>query len=85
MSISSEFERVQTSIIAAYEVMEGLGATMPEQETIDYLAATAATLSGVGTGENGATFTPSVDSEGNISWTNDKGLENPTPVNIRGP
>lgn len=36
-------------------------------------------------GENGATFTPSVDSAGNISWTNDKGLPNPTTVNIKGP
>lgn len=34
---------------------------------------------------NGATFTPSVDTEGNISWTNDKGLTNPTTQNIKGP
>lgn len=32
----------------------------------------------------GATFTPSVSDEGVISWTNDKGLENPTPINIKG-
>ena len=36
-------------------------------------------------GENGATFTPSVSEDGIISWTNDKGLENPTSVNIKGP
>lgn len=42
--------------------------------------------SGSGTGgENGATFTPNVSQEGVISWTNDKGYENPEPVNIRGP
>lgn len=35
-------------------------------------------------GENGATFTPSVSTDGVISWTNDKGLENPPPVNIKG-
>lgn len=34
---------------------------------------------------NGATFTPSVDSEGNLSFTNDKGLVNPTTINIKGP
>ena len=34
---------------------------------------------------NGATFKPSVDSEGNLSFTNDKGLDNPKTVNIRGP
>lgn len=38
-----------------------------------------------GTGEDGATFTPSVSSEGIISWTNNKGYDNPEPVNIKGP
>lgn len=36
-------------------------------------------------GEDGATFTPSVSEDGVISWTNDKGLPNPEPVNIKGP
>ena len=40
---------------------------------------------GEGTGENGATFIPSLDEAGNLSWTNDKGLINPPPVNIMGP
>ena len=35
-------------------------------------------------GENGATFIPSI-SDGILSWTNDKNLENPEPVNIIGP
>ena len=38
-----------------------------------------------GSGENGATFIPFVDSEGNLSWTNDKNLDNPEIVNIKGP
>jgi hypothetical protein len=36
-------------------------------------------------GDDGATFTPSVDSAGNLSWTNNKGLTNPPTVNIKGP
>ena len=36
-------------------------------------------------GDSGATFTPKVDSSGNLSWTNNKGLTNPTTVNIKGP
>jgi hypothetical protein len=36
-------------------------------------------------GEDGATFTPSVDANGNLSWTNNKGLTNPPTVNIKGP
>lgn len=36
-------------------------------------------------GESGATFTPSVSASGAISWTNNKGLANPSPVNIKGP
>lgn len=37
------------------------------------------------TGAAGATFTPSLDANGNLSWTNNKGLTNPTTVNIKGP
>ena len=33
----------------------------------------------------GATFTPTVSSDGVISWTNDGGLPNPESVNIKGP
>lgn len=36
-------------------------------------------------GQGGATFYPSVSDSGVISWTNDKGLPNPSPVNIKGP
>lgn len=36
-------------------------------------------------GPAGTTFTPSVSSAGEISWTNDGGLANPDPVNIMGP
>ncbi len=35
-------------------------------------------------GEDGATFTPNVSVDGVLSWTNDKLLPNPTPVNIKG-
>lgn len=38
----------------------------------------------VGTGEDGATFIPSVSPDGIISWTNDKNLPNPPEVNIKG-
>ena len=36
-------------------------------------------------GKDGATFTPAVSDDGTLSWSNDKGLENPAPVNIKGP
>ena len=36
------------------------------------------------TGASGTTFTPHVDGNGNLSWTNDGGLENPATQNIRG-
>ena len=36
-------------------------------------------------GQNGATFIPSVDVAGDISWTNDGGLPNPPTQNIMGP
>ena len=36
-------------------------------------------------GETGPVFTPSVSSDGVLSWTNNGNLENPSPVNIKGP
>lgn len=36
-------------------------------------------------GDPGVTFTPSMDDEANLSWTNDGGLENPATVNLKGP
>ena len=36
------------------------------------------------TGAAGTTFTPHVDGNGNLSWTNDGGLDNPATQNIRG-
>lgn len=36
-------------------------------------------------GANGATFTPSVSETGVLSFTNDGGLPNPEPVDIKGP
>lgn len=35
-------------------------------------------------GVDGTTFTPSVSSDGDLSWSNNGGLENPATVNIKG-
>lgn len=39
----------------------------------------------VSSGGGGVTFTPALDQYGNLSWTNNGGLENPSTVNIKGP
>lgn len=36
-------------------------------------------------GEDGATFYPELSEDGVLSWTNNKDLNNPDPVNIKGP
>ena len=36
-------------------------------------------------GAPGVTYTPTVSADGEISWTNDGGLQNPQPRNIMGP
>ena len=36
-------------------------------------------------GATGYTYTPKVDTNGNLSWTNNGNLVNPTTVNIKGP
>lgn len=35
--------------------------------------------------DKGATFTPTISDDGVLSWTNDKGLDNPPDINIKGP
>lgn len=40
---------------------------------------------GGGGGGDGAVYIPAVSQDGVISWTNNGGLPNPTPVNIKGP
>ncbi len=44
MSIQTEIDRINTGVAAAYSVMEGMGATMPSNENVDNLAATAASI-----------------------------------------
>lgn len=34
---------------------------------------------------HGAIFTPSISSNGYLTWSNNQGLENPSPVNVTGP
>lgn len=59
------------------------GATEAEAAQIEQNRKDIAELKESG-GTDGATFTPSVSADGVISWTNDKGKENPAPVNIKG-
>lgn len=46
---------------------------------------TGVSAGGGGEGTPGAVFIPHVDADGNLSWTNDGGLDNPDTVNIMGP
>ena len=65
-----------------YEGVERLAAKNTEGSVVVY---TENGGGGGADGKNGATFFPSVDAAGNLSWTNDGGLANPDPVNIAGP
>lgn len=58
---------------SAYQIWLDLGNTGTEADFIASLK-----------GQNGVTFTPSVDASGNLSWTNDGGLTNPNVVNLKG-
>lgn len=53
-----------------------------DSSAVNEIAEAVIDLEENGAGEAGATFTPSISAEGVISWENDKGLENPEPVNI---
>lgn len=54
----------------------------------DKTGTTTATVSDGADGQNGdkgATFIPEVNPDGDLSWSNNKGLNNPSTVNIKGP
>lgn len=59
--------------------------TLTEAQKAQARSNIGVTSGGGGAGAPGTTFIPSVSEAGVISWTNDGGLENPTPVNIKGP
>lgn len=63
---------------SAYQVAQKNGFKGTEKEWLDSLVGER----GV-SGANGATFTPSVSEDGTVTWTNNKGLSNPTPVLIK--
>lgn len=55
-----------------------------KKELEDLIASGGGGGGGGAPGKDGATFTPSVDVSGNLSWSNDGGLPNPATVNIKG-
>jgi hypothetical protein len=86
--------------LSAYEVAVANGFEGTEQEWLDSLDGTKVPESDITTavakyfkanpitdaipGHDGTTFTPYVDSKGNLSWTNNGGEPNPKTVNIKG-
>lgn len=54
-------------------------------DVIDLRGLTGADGAEGAAGKDGTTFTPSVDQEGNLSWSNTDGKENPATVNVKGP
>ena len=80
-----------TSSLLRYRVGKGVTITdlldpSAAKSILDLLNEALANTGGTtGTGTAGYTFTPSVSSDGVISWTNNGGLENPAPVSIKGP
>lgn len=53
--------------------------------TITITDRTGTTTASVSDGERGYHYTPILSDSGDLSWTNDGGLENPATKNIRGP
>lgn len=64
---------------SAYNIAVKNGFVGTEQEWLDSLKGEKGD-----SGTTGATFIPSVSSEGVLSWENDKGLGNPEAINIKG-
>ena len=84
MSVQTEIDRLLLAKSSLKTAIEAKGVDVADNAFIDKYADYVAQIVGE-PGEDGATFTPSVSSEGVISWTNNKSLENPAAVNIKGP
>jgi len=61
-----------------------LGYTPANEESLPAAVGTALAEAKESGEFDGATFTPTVGSDGTLSWSNDKGLSNPPAVNIKG-
>lgn len=72
MKLDLSFEQNQQNINVSFE------------ETGGQFNTNFGEISVIHDGQNGATFFPSVSDNGIISWTNDRELPNPSPVNIKG-
>lgn len=79
---STEFDSKLTTVADA--IRTAGGTTEPMSFPSGMVSAISELKSGSVVSE-GATFTPSVSADGTLSWTNNKGLVNPEPVNIKGP
>lgn len=70
---------------AAQSAAQSVAGAMDTLEATIQADLQAAKESGEFDGKDGTTFTPTVLSEGVISWSNDGGLPNPQSQNIKGP
>lgn len=73
---------LSTDITAKVEETED-GARITMKDVVN--GETTAVVKNGKPGENGATFRPTVSENGILSWTNDQDLDNPEPVDIKGP
>lgn len=64
---------LRSEVISAYQIAVNNGFEGTVEEWLEAIK-----------GEPGAVFTPDVDSDGTLSWTNNGGLPNPASINIRG-
>ena len=86
-----------TSMVMDFELVPGKAATLQLERISTGAPGSNVIITNSGTeyaaklnitiprGDNGYYFTPSVASNGDISWTNNGGLTNPTTTNIKGP
>lgn len=80
MESSSEYLSLSKVVSDAEEA-----ATNAQQAADDATAAAEKANQAADNVKDGTTYIPNVSAEGIISWANEQGLENPDPVNIKGP
>ena len=84
-AVSASVSKANKAVLEVEQAMNKMPETYVQNETFNGLVERVEDLEEGGVGSPGYTFTPSMSSDGTLSWSNDGGLPNPEDVNLMGP
>ena len=82
---ASAADRAESAVLKMPYIEDGVWMVWDFEQQAYVNTGVSAGGGGGGEGTPGAVFVPHVDADGNLSWTNNGGLDNPETVNLMGP